>query len=74
MTEPNMPARPVPDMVYPNGQVQYGFNGLTIREEFARTAMLGLLTSQTFSSLTNLGETSVRMADALIEALNKPKS
>lgn len=37
------PAFVVPDMCYPNGQVQIGTSGMTLRDYFATAAMTGLL-------------------------------
>lgn len=38
------PAFPVTDTVHPDGQVQYGFNGMSLRDYFAAHAMQALLT------------------------------
>jgi len=37
------PAFPVGDTVYPNGQIQYGFNGISMRDYFAAKAMEKLI-------------------------------
>jgi len=39
------PAFPVPDSHHANGQVQYGANGMTLRDWFAGQALAGLLAS-----------------------------
>ncbi len=36
------PAFPVADSHHPNGQVQYGHNGMTLRDYFAGQALVGL--------------------------------
>ena len=45
--------------------------GLTKREYFAGLAMQGLCTLDCFTSAEAIAKTSVRQADALLEALNK---
>ncbi len=51
--------------------------GLTIRAEFAKAAMQGLLGNKgiidTFDGATQVAAFAVEAADALIEALNQPK-
>ena len=37
------PAFPTPDVYHPNGQVQYGSNGMTLRDWFAGQALVALL-------------------------------
>ena len=37
------PAFPVPDCHHANGQVQYGHNGMTLRDFFAGLAMNGMV-------------------------------
>jgi hypothetical protein len=37
------PAFPVPDSHHANGQVQYGANGMTLRDWFAGQALAGLI-------------------------------
>lgn len=74
------PAFPVPDSHYPNGQVQYGCNGMSLRSYFAGQAMQGILTAVTNAHLHYKGSTpsdqivaqwAVEAADALIAELNK---
>lgn len=76
------PAYPVSDTVHPNGQIQYGFNGLTIREELARSAMIGLLADHKDHSdecadgescPQTVARLAVEHADALLAALAKPQ-
>ena len=47
--------------------------GLTKREYFAAMAMNGCCSSDVATTTTSIAEWSVKMADALIEALNKTK-
>jgi len=50
--------------------VQYHFQGLTKREEFAKAAMQGMLSNPEFRFQTeHLGVIAVRKADALLKAL-----
>ena len=39
MTPKNEPAFPVPDVHHPNGQIEYGTYGMTLRDWFAGHAM-----------------------------------
>ncbi len=50
-----------------------GDYGLTIRAEFAKAAMQGLLANPLVSS-GGVAEYAVQQADALIAALNQPKT
>jgi len=81
------PAFPVPDSHYPNGQVQYGCNGMSLRAYFAGQALTGevaaLSSAESLKIAVRAAEMSnlsleehtaiqcVRYADALIEELNK---
>lgn len=56
---------------HPDGGVDSPQEGLTKREYFAAMAMQGLASSGNFFLSTELVETSVEIADLLIEALNK---
>lgn len=64
MTNPDSPINPVGSSVYANSQ------GLTKREYFAAMAMQGLLADGHYFNKF-IAETSRRMADVLIEELNK---
>ncbi len=39
----DVPAFPVADVVHPNNQIQYGTNGMTLRDYFAAKAMQGIV-------------------------------
>ncbi len=39
------PAFPVPDTYHPNGQVQYGSSGMSLRDWFAGQALCGIMAS-----------------------------
>lgn len=75
--DPNAPAFPTSDTIYPNGEVQYGFNGLTIRAEIASRIMAGFAANSASANVSSkqLSEyaprNAVAMADILIAELNK---
>jgi hypothetical protein len=73
------PAFPVPDVYHPNGQIEYGSPGMSLRAYFAGQALQGWLASYS-PELQHpaaddcerwVAELSVKMADALIAELNK---
>jgi hypothetical protein len=53
-------AFPVSDTIHPNGQVQYGHNGMTLRDWFAGKALVGELAS------TSGVESTQAMAEAAV--------
>lgn len=73
------PAFPVADTHHPDGQIQYGTNGMSIRAWFAGKALVGVLASLgplkhdpklSQSDLDKLvAESCVRIADAMLRAL-----
>jgi hypothetical protein len=69
---------PTPHFANPNGDIQWGASGLTIREEFAKAAMVGILASEDighgkgFENVSDVAALSVAAADALIAELAKP--
>lgn len=77
------PAFPVPDTYLPNGQVQYGINGMSLRDYFAAKAMQAILSNTEFLSQlatkTKDGDThtltvaigAYEAADAMITARNR---
>lgn len=79
------PAFPIPDSHYPNGQVQYGSNGMSLRDWFAGQALSGMQTQWRYIELylTSCGSgkakdvrefmawASYEQADAMLEARNK---
>lgn len=62
------PAFPVADSVYPNGQIQYGFTGMTLRDWFAGQALAGLLANATLGSepAGEIARWSYETADAML--------
>ena len=71
MSRKDEPAYPVPDTVCPNGQVQYGSNGLTIREEFIKAAMQGHIAagSNGMPWPERIVELAIQTADATLAAM-----
>lgn len=62
------PAFPVPAVTgLPNGEVIYGFNGLTVRDYIAIQAMQGFLSADRFAgSRADLAYNAYFIADAMI--------
>jgi hypothetical protein len=66
------PAFPVADTVHSTGQVQYGVNGMTLRDYFAGQALAGMLINYTtqkfgFCELT-CAKGAYEFADAMLSA------
>ncbi len=72
------PAFPTPDVTYPNSQVQFGQNGMTLRDYFAGQALAAqrnlpcLTNSETGPIFRNNAETCYAQADAMLAA-REPK-
>lgn len=73
---PDEPAFPIPSVQMPNGEMQWGENGLTIRAQIAAMALQGILASDRFAGPSLQADRfaaaheAVDAADALIEVLN----
>ena len=68
------PAFPIPDTYHPNGQVQYGSNGLSLRAYIATAALQGIRANPAYTSTPGeCAKWAVEDADALIAELNKEK-
>ena len=62
-------AYPIPNTYHSNGQIDYGQNGMTLRDYFAAAALNGFATnSETVASERELAEWSYSIADKMIEA------
>ena len=61
-----------PESRYSHAFVSEWQNGLTKREYFAGQAMVGYASSVPKAEFDNIAHWSVELADALINALNKP--
>jgi len=70
-----MPASPTGDTAYPNGQVQIGDTGMTIRERMAMEAMAGNMAARTALWVecdpAFMASMAVEMADALLAELER---
>ena len=72
----NSPAFSKPAFYHPDGAIDLPNNGLTKREYFAAMALQGVLANKSAHERTieMITKSSVRLADALIEELNKTKT
>jgi hypothetical protein len=75
-TKANEPAFSKPAFYHPDGAIDLPNNGLTKREYFAAMALQGVLANKSAHERTieMITKSSVRLADALIEELNKTKT
>lgn len=71
------PAFPIPDTYHPNGQIEYGANGMSLRDWFAGMALQGILAwpgddqrgnAHSNASPDVVAWTSYNFADAMIAA------
>lgn len=63
------PAFPIADSYCPNGQVQYGHNGMTLRDYFAGQALAGMLSnSSARGTSATYTEASYGFADSMLVA------
>lgn len=78
------PAFPVPGSLHQNGQVQYGGNGMSLRDWFAGKALSGLAASSyraegstpgaaAITQAVTLSEHAFRLADAMLAARDKQR-
>lgn len=72
MNPENPPAFPVPDLYYPNGQVQFGTDGMSLRDYFAAQVVsaidqrrMGVAFKGTPDSIA---EEAYQLADAMLRA------
>jgi len=77
------PAFPVPDSHYPNGQVQYGANGMTLRDYFAGQVLVGMFAADSVHKevtvskwsgpefATKVADACYRVADAMLKEREK---
>ena len=60
------PAFPVTDSRHPNGHIEYGSNGMTLRDWFAGQALTGLLAGSNASSKSLYVKDAYALADAML--------
>ena len=61
------PAFPIPDTYYPNGQIQFGANGMTLLDWFAGQALAGLVSRLAYSGMfEDAAETAYKHAEAML--------
>ena len=66
------PAFPFPAYTYPNGEINHGEDGMTLRDYFAAKAMQGLLSdSNVKAKPLDFAIRAYAMADAMIEYRSK---
>src|SRR5678816_2682208 len=61
-------AFPTADTVHPNGQVQYGSNGMTLRDYAAFKVLPAMYTDRNWSDYGQLAENAYKLADAMLKA------
>jgi hypothetical protein len=61
------PAFPIADVPYPNGNVQHGWNGMSLRDWFAGQALAGMLANHD-SWTGDHGVMAYHHADAMLRA------
>lgn len=71
MKHDNPPAFPIPDTTYPNGQVQYGSNGMTLRDYFAAKAIPELMREWS-EDHDEIASEAYKIADAMLAARATP--
>ena len=62
------PAFPVADSHHPNGQVQYGDNGMSLRDWFAGKALQGFASESGRYDFRGAAQDAYAWADAMIDA------
>lgn len=61
------PAYPVPDLHMPDGQIQFGSYGMSLRDHFAGLAMAGMLARE-YLKPTEAADDAYKYADAMLSA------
>ena len=68
-TKDGGPAFPTPDTHHPDGQIQYGTNGMSLRDWFAGQALAGLLACPDVSGgWESISKSAYTYADAMLRA------
>lgn len=66
-------AFPIPDMIYPNGQIQPGANGMTLRDYFAAKALQAIIPVSGEAGKSSDVKHAYQYADMMIEERAKEK-
>jgi len=62
------PAFPVANEYYPNDQIQYGSNGMTLRQWYAGMALQGMVSNPEYQgNFAEMAESAFRFADAMVK-------
>jgi hypothetical protein len=61
------PAFPVPDTYHPNGQVEYGATGMTLRDYFAAQVLIGLSIQRKGLTDEHDARNAYSLADAMLK-------
>ena len=69
----NPPAFPFPAYTYPNGEINHGEGGMTLRDYFAAKAMQGICNSRSHSELKGHAIASAKVAYELADAMMKAR-
>ena len=66
----NQPAFPFPAYTYPNGEINHGEGGMTLRDYFAAKAMQGMYASFDFPTgiMIDTAKEAYEIADAMLAA------
>lgn len=72
----NPPAFPMPDFTHPDGRVEHGYHGMTLRDFFAAKAMASLYAhygcpKQSDKDIRDDAKISFRIADAMLAERTK---
>ena len=60
-------AFPVPDVTYPNGEIQFGTNGMSLRDYFAAKALTILHKDDSVQNINDIAISSYAIADAMLK-------
>ena len=69
----NPPAFPFPAYTYPNGEINHGEGGRTLRDYFAAKAMQGICNSRSHSELKGHAIASAKVAYEMADAMMKAR-
>lgn len=64
----NPPAFPFPAYTYPNGEINHGEGGMTLRDYFAAKAMQGFQQEWVYDNSDEIASKAYDLADAMLKA------